>query len=219
MPARGRFPLPLRAGAGRVARPLRAPVPPPRAEAGSGPWPAASRLPPSRSAGRDPPASVIAPGRPPRSRQPPAAGQHVRHQVRGLGGTDRGTSGTGRDGVGVPGTAEGLRGRLAEREERQRAAEPRLARRGARPRGRGFIAGAEPPAARLPWERGRPPAARPSRPCPASPPPPPTSPGWVLPSSRPSSPSRPLSPLSLRRAFCTRRPSGSRATSTSPTTR
>lgn len=68
---------------------------------------------------------------------------------------------------------EGLRGRLAVRDERRRAAEPRLARRGARPRGCGFIAGAEPPAARLPRERGRPPAARPSRPCPASLSPPP----------------------------------------------
>lgn len=68
------------------------------------------------------------------------------------------------------------------------------------------------PGSRCPREPGPPPAARPparrgpALPCPALP----VSSGLYPPSRAPSA---------SRRAFCTRRPSGSRATSTSPTTR
>lgn len=73
-----------------------------------------------------------------------------------------------------------------------------------------------PPAACIPLPAGhgaaspaRPPLRRPARPGPALPCPPRLC--WALPSRR--------APSASRRAFCTRRPSGSRAISTSPTTR
>lgn len=87
-PGPGRFPLPPRAASERAAR-CRAALPlvispGPRRGAAPGRPPAASLPLAGRTAERDPPASAP----PSRSAEQPAAapGQHVRHQIRGLGG-------------------------------------------------------------------------------------------------------------------------------------